>query len=91
MLLSGATFLTMESCSKSTYTDATVYADGDGVTTGCGWLINIDGDVFIPVGLRDQDEVDGKVISIQYSISQIPGECVDGSSHPVATITKFLN
>ena len=90
VLISGAAFLSMESCSKSNYTDEFVIEDGDGVTTGCGWLLNINGEVFIPVGLRNEDLVNGKVITIQYSISQVPQQCVDGSTYPVATITRFL-
>jgi hypothetical protein len=90
MLLSGGAFLSLESCNKSTYTDATVVADGDGVTEGCGWLIYIDGLYYIPVGLRNEDYVDGKIITIQYTVSQIPQQCVDGAEHLVANITRFL-
>lgn len=91
MLFSAGAFLTMESCNKSTYTDATVVADGDGITEGCGWLIYIDGLYYIPVGLRNDDYVDGKIITIQYTVSQIPQDCVDGTQHLVANINKFLN
>lgn len=90
LLMGGAAFLSMESCNKSNYTDAYVIEDGDGVTTGCGWLININGEVFIPVGLRNEDLVNGKVITIQYAVSEFPSQCAGGESYPVATITKFL-
>lgn len=88
ILFSAGTLVTMESCSKSAYFDATVVQDANG--GDCEWMLNIDGSVYYPQGLRGQDLVDGKVITIQYTISAIPYKCESGIERPVASITKFL-
>ena len=90
MLLSGASLITMESCKKSNYYDAIVIADGDAAIDGCGWLLNIGGVVYYPIGLRDGDKVNGKTISIQFTVSALPFKCVNNLEYPVASITRFL-
>ena len=88
ILFSAGTLLTMQSCSKSNYFDATVVQE---VNAGdCEWMLFIDGLYYYPQGLRGQDLVDGKVITIQYSVSAVPYKCESGIEHPVASITKFL-
>ena len=88
ILFSAGTLLTMESCSKSSYYNATVVQfSGDG---DCEWMLYIDGLYYSPRGLRGQDLVDGKVITIQYTVSAVPYACESGKEHPVASITKFL-
>ena len=90
MLVSAGALISLESCTKSNYYDATVIAVGDGIKEGCGWLISIDGVVFYPVGLSEDSMVDGKVITIQYTVSAIPHTCVNSQEYQVATITRYL-
>ena len=86
LVFSASTLLTLDSCSKSAYFDAYVKADPG----GCEWLLTIDGNDFVPVGLRDGDLYDGAKVTIQYTISAVPYKCVDNKEYPVASITKFL-
>lgn len=89
ILLGAGTLVTMESCSKSSYFDATVVQDSG--AGNCEWMLYIDNLYYYPQGLRGQDLVDGKVITIQYTVSAIPQKCDNGTEHPVASITKFLD
>jgi hypothetical protein len=90
-LFSVGSLISLEGCKKNAYTDAIVKADGDANVDGCGWLLNIGGDIFYPVGLRSKDLYDGAQISIQYTISAVPFTCVNNKVYEVANITKFLN
>ncbi len=89
-MLCGGTLISLDSCSKSAFVDATVVQDGDGITTGCGWLLNIGGEMFYPEGLREDLRVDGLVITIQYTVSVAPEKCVDNIEYPIAAISKYL-
>lgn len=91
LLLASVPLISLESCSKTAYYDATVVADGDENVDGCGWLLSIDGVLYYPVGLAENDRVDGKQITIQYTIGALPHVCVNNISYSVATITKYLN
>ena len=91
MLVSAGALISLESCTKSDYYDATVIADGDENVDGCGWLISIGGVIFYPVGLSEDSMVDGKMITIQYTVSAIPHTCINNQQYQVATITKYLN
>lgn len=90
ILLSGGTLISLNSCSKSAFVEATVVQDGDGITTGCGWLLSIGGELFFPEGLREDLRVNGLVITIQYTVSVAPKQCVDNTSYPIAAISKYL-
>ena len=90
LLFGAASLITFESCSKSTYVDATVVKDGDGITDGCGWLLSIGGSLFYHEGLREDCKVDGKVITIQYTVSVVPYKCVNNKEYPIAAISKYL-
>lgn len=88
MLFSAGTLVTMEGCKKRTYFDATVVQDTD--ADSCEWMLYIDGLTYFPQGLRGQDLVDGKVITIQFTVSAVPYKCESGAEYPVASVTKFL-
>jgi len=91
VLLASVSFISLESCSKTAYFDATVVADGDENVDGCGWLLSIEGALYYPIGLSDNDKVDGKKITIQYTVGALPHTCINNESYSVATITKYLN
>ncbi len=91
VLLATVPLISLESCSKTAYYDATVVADGDENVDGCGWLLSIEGVLYYPVGLAENDRVDGKKITIQYTVGAIPHVCINNESYSVATITKYLN
>ena len=92
LILAGSvSMIGLESCSKTAYIEAIVTADGDENVDGCGWLLNIGGNLFYPVGLRNEDKVDGKRIEIQYTVSAVPHTCVDNQKYPVSTITRYKN
>ena len=88
ILLSAGTLVTMESCSKSAYFDATVVQNTN--AGDCEWMLNIDGLIYYPQGLAGGDYVDGKVITIQYTVSAVPYKCESGIEHPIANITRYL-
>jgi hypothetical protein len=89
ILLSGVAFVSLESCKKNSYTDATVVKDGDAAVDGCGWLLYIDGIYYYPTNLDSQYYSDGMVISIQYTISALPFLCIDNESYPALTIARY--
>lgn len=92
VLLSAGSLISLESCKKNAYHDATVIADGDPDVDGCGWLLNIEGEqTFYPEGLRDKDKYDGAKISILYTVSAVPYTCINNEVYQVANITKFLD
>ena len=91
VLLASVSLISFESCKKTAYYDATVVADGDENVDRCGWLLSIGGILYYPIGLAEGDKVDGRIITIQYTVGAIPFDCIDNDSYPVATITKYIN
>lgn len=90
LLFAAGSFVGLESCSKSAYFDAIVVADGDENVDGCGWLLNIDGNIFFPAGLKEEFKFDGAKITIQYTVSATTYKCINNVEYPVASITRYL-
>ena len=94
LLFGLGSFIGLESCTKTNYFDAYVIQNGDpndpdDDNAQCIWLLNIDGPTFMAAGLREDCKVDGKKITIQYTVSAAPFAC-NGKEYAVASITRYL-
>ena len=94
LLFGLGSFIGLESCTKTNYFDGYVIQNGDpndpnDPNAECIWLLNIDGTVFMVAGLKEECKVDGKKITIQYTVSAAPYVC-NSKSYAVASITKYL-
>src|SRR5690606_25806380 len=63
-------------CKKEEHwVDATVLDFGSPEVDGCGFLLEIDGNIYFPVSLEEKYQIDKKEVKIKYSILEDMQTC----------------
>jgi len=67
--------LLASSCTKNDFVDAIVYDYGVPALDGCGWVIEVSNEVFKPVYLSSQYQIDGLAVQIDFKKLNSKAKC----------------
>lgn len=84
----GATLLLLGACQKEElWVDAVILDFGSPAVDGCGFVIQIENQIYYPVNLEEKYQIDGKNVKVQYNTLEEMHTC--GFSHSGAIFQKI--